>query len=64
VAKHWESKAVKPANRGKFSAKAKAAGYTVHEYALKEEHAPGKLGEEARFALTMEKEARKHGAKQ
>jgi hypothetical protein len=47
---NWIKKAVKPENKGKFAAKAKAAGYTTREYAEKEAHAPGKLGQEARFA--------------
>jgi hypothetical protein len=35
---------------GKFAEKAKKAGMSTREYAQKEAHAPGKLGEEARFA--------------
>lgn len=35
---------------GKFAAKAKAAGMSTRAYAEKEKDAPGKLGEEARFA--------------
>lgn len=46
---------IKPANRGKFAAKAKAAGKTTAEYAQEEYHAKGKLGQEARFAATAMK---------
>lgn len=35
---------------GLFGRKAKAAGMSTQAYATKEYHAPGKLGEEARFA--------------
>lgn len=44
---------------GSFTAEAKRAGKTVHEYALEKEHAPGRLGKRARFALLAEKIARK-----
>jgi hypothetical protein len=39
---------------GAFTAKAKAAGQSTHAYAEQERHAPGKLGDEARLALTLE----------
>lgn len=41
---------IKPENKGKFTAKAKAAGKDVQEYASEEAHAGGKLGKEANFA--------------
>ena len=41
---------INPANRGKFTAKANAAGKSVQQYANEEAHAGGKLGEEANFA--------------
>jgi hypothetical protein len=46
---------IKPANKGKFTAKAKAAGESVQEYANKEAHAGGKLGKEANFARMAER---------
>lgn len=52
---NWIKDAVKPANKGKFSAKAKAAGMSTSAYAKEKSSAPGKLGKEARFAETMEK---------
>lgn len=52
--KKWIKSAVKPANKGKFTAKAEGAGKTVAEYASEKSGASGKLGEEARFAKTME----------
>lgn len=53
---HWEQNAVEPSHEGKFTAKAKRAGKSVHEYAVEEQHAPGTLGKEARLALTFEKQ--------
>lgn len=52
---NWIKDAVKPANKGKFSAKAKAAGMSTSAYAKEKSSAPGKLGKEARFAETMGK---------
>lgn len=40
---------------GAFSAKAKAAGMSTQAYAEKEKHAPGRLGDEARFDLVLSK---------
>jgi len=40
-------------NKGKFSAKAKAAGYSTAEYASKKAHAGGTLGKEANEAKTL-----------
>lgn len=42
---------------GSFTREAKGAGESVHEYAEKEKHASGTLGERARLALTFEKVA-------
>jgi hypothetical protein len=56
--KHWMQSAVK--HPGSFTRAAKAHGMSVHAYAEKEKHAPGKLGRRARLALTFEKEAHKH----
>ncbi len=53
--KNWIKDAVKPANKGKFSAAAKRAGETTAEYADEKASAPGKLGQRARFAKTMMK---------
>jgi len=57
--KKWMKKAVPESHKGIFTAKAKAAGKSVHEYAEEEKNAPGKLGKEARLAETFEKEAHK-----
>lgn len=40
---------------GLFGKKAAAAGESTHEYAEKEQHAPGNLGKEARFAKNAAK---------
>jgi len=40
---------------GSFSAKAKAAGKSVQEYAAEKSSAPGTLGKQARLAQTFEK---------
>ena len=50
---------IKPENRGKFSAKAKAAGETTAQYAREHYHDKGKLGEEARFAANAMKVSRR-----
>ena len=42
---------IKPSHEGIFSAKAKAAGKSVAEYAREKQHASGALGKQARFAL-------------
>lgn len=52
---NWIKDAVKPANKGKFSEKAKKSGESTAEYANEKSSAPGKLGKEARFAKTMMK---------
>lgn len=49
---------------GSFSAKAKRAGMSVHDFALDKQHAPGRLGKQARLALVLEKLADKRKAKQ
>lgn len=38
---------------GQFRAKAKAAGMSTQAYAAKNKGAPGKLGKQARLALTL-----------
>lgn len=48
--KNWIKGAVKPENRGKFKAKAEAAGETTREFAAEHKGDSGKLGQEARFA--------------
>jgi hypothetical protein len=57
--KKWMQKAVKPANKGKFTAKAEAAGKSVPEYAAEKADAPGALGKEARLAQVFEGAAHK-----
>lgn len=53
--KKWMQRASNPRTKGKFSAKARRAGMSTHAYAEKERSAPGRLGKEARLALTYEK---------
>lgn len=57
--KKWIQGAVPKAHEGKFTAKAKAAGKTVAEYASEKADAPGTLGREARLAKTFEGMAHK-----
>jgi hypothetical protein len=40
-------------HKGLFGKKAKAAGKSTHAYAEAKQNAPGKLGKEARLALTL-----------
>lgn len=54
----WMQAAVPKSHRGLFAAKAKKAGKSVQQYARAKAHAPGKLGKEARFALTAKRVAR------
>lgn len=51
--KKWISKAVPDAHKGKFKAKAEAAGMSTRAYAAKEAGASGALGKEARLAETL-----------
>lgn len=44
---------IKASHKGLFTEKAHKAGKSVQEYAAEEQHAPGKLGKEARFARTF-----------
>lgn len=53
MAKDWIEKGDK--HPGRFAAKAKAAGMSTKAYAAKEAGAPGKLGQEARFAQNAAK---------
>ena len=53
----WISKAIK--RPGAFTRKAKAAGMTVQSYARKMRKAPGRLGKQARLALTLKRISRK-----
>lgn len=55
--KRWISKAIK--RPGAFTRKAKAAGMTVQAYARKMRGAPGRLGKQARLALTLKKISRR-----
>lgn len=55
--KRWISKAIK--RPGAFTRKAKVAGMTVQAYARKMRSAPGRLGKQARLALTLRKISRK-----
>ncbi len=51
--KSWIKSAVKPENKGKFKAKAEAAGESTREFAEEKKDAPGELGKEARLAQTL-----------
>lgn len=51
--KKWISKAVPDAHKGKFKAKAEAAGMSTRAYAAKEAGASGALGKEARLAKEL-----------
>jgi hypothetical protein len=56
MAKNWISKAVPKKNRGKFTAKATAAGKTVQEYAKEKAHSSNPtLRGEAQFAMRAKK---------
>lgn len=57
--KKWIQGAIKPENKGKFSAKAARAGESTSAYATEHAHDSGTLGKEARLAQTFEK-MRKH----
>lgn len=50
--KKWIKKATK--HPGSFTTKAKAAGLSVHTLAEEKKHAKGKIGAQARLALTLE----------
>lgn len=49
----WIQRAVKPASKGKFTAKAAKAGKSVAAFAQEKKSAPGKIGKEARLAITL-----------
>ena len=51
--------AVPKSHKGIFTAKADKAGKSVHEMAEEHKHDSGKLGNEARLALTFQKMAKK-----
>jgi len=53
--KRWIAKATPERTRGVFTRKARAAGMTVQAYARKMRHAGGRLGRQARLALTLKK---------
>jgi hypothetical protein len=49
----WIQGAIK--RPGSFSKKAKRAGMSTQAYARKERNAPGRLGKQARLAMTLKK---------
>lgn len=55
--KRWISKAI--TRPGAFTRKAKAAGMTVQAFARKMRKAPGRLGKQARLALTLKRISRR-----
>ena len=56
----WIKGAINPKHKGQFAAKAKAAGMTTRAYAEKMKANGGKVGSQARLALTL---MRMHKAK-
>lgn len=48
---HWIAGAIK--RRGALKRKAKRAHLSVHAYAQRMQHAPGRTGKQARLALTL-----------
>lgn len=50
--KKWIASATDDAH-GQFKKKAKEAGKSTEEFARMHEHSPGKLGKQARLALTL-----------
>ncbi len=57
--KNWIKGAVSDEDKGKFAAKARAAGETTANYAKMHENDSGTLGKEARLALTLMKISKK-----
>ena len=55
--KRWIAGAIK--RPGAFTAKAKAAGQSVQAFARAKRKAPGRLGKQARLALTLKRISRK-----
>lgn len=55
--KRWIAGAIK--RPGAFTRKAKAAGMTVQAFARKKRKAPGRLGKQARLALTLKRISRR-----
>ena len=53
MAKNWIKSAIRPGSKGKFAAKAAAAGESTAQYATENADAPGTLGKEARLARTL-----------
>lgn len=51
--KNWIKSAIKPSHRGIFKKKAQRAGMSTRQYAEKEKGAGGKLGSQARLALSL-----------
>ncbi len=60
----WIQKAVPPSHEGLFTKQAKSRGKSVAELAQEKEHASGKIGQRARFALNMRKLAAKRKGQQ
>ena len=60
--KKWIKAAVKPENKGKFKAKAEAAGKSTAGFAAEHSGDKGTLGKEARLAQTFSK-MKHHSAK-
>ncbi len=51
----WIQDAISEKTKGSFTAKAKKAGVGVQQFAKKKAKAPGKLGKQARLAMTFKK---------
>ncbi len=55
----WIAKATPKRTRGAFTRKAKAAGMGVQAFARAKRKAPGRLGKQARLALTLKRISRR-----
>ena len=53
MAKKWIKKAINPAHKGEFRAKAERAGETTREFAAEHAGDSGKTGKQARLAQTL-----------
>lgn len=51
----WIKAAINPKHKGQFAAKARKAGMSTSAYARQKQHAGGRLGAQARLAMTLAK---------
>lgn len=57
--KNWIKKAINPAHKGQFRAKAERAGESTREFAQEHKGDSGKTGKQARLALALMGAAKK-----